>query len=297
MRLYWSFFLLLFALLAPTAAPAQTFPKFTGLVTDAANVLPPDREAALTAKLQALQQQTNRQLVVATIPDLEGYDIAEYGGALARTWKVGLKGPDNGIVLIVAPKDRKVRVEVGYGLEGVVTDALSSLIIQRRIIPAFKAGDIPGGIEAGADALSQQLSLPDDEAKAQVAAAVKEFDKTHQSRGKSGNVPIGLIFWLVVGGIIFATTMGRRAFGQSRRYRRSGGGGGDWPVWLWVASEVASEISRSNGRGGSGGPWGGGGSGWGGGSGGSDSGGGWGGGGFTGGGGGDFGGGGASGSW
>jgi uncharacterized protein len=109
-------------------------------------------------------------------------------------------------------------------------------------------------------------------------------------------VPLGLIFWLVIGGVVLIANIGRATFGRSRAYRRSGGGS-DWPIWLWVASEVASEVSRS-GRD-RGGPWGGGGgggSGWGGG-GGDSGGGGWGGGGFTGGGGGSFGGGGASGSW
>jgi uncharacterized protein len=293
MRRYLSFLLLLLALFAPAAARAQAFPKFAGLVTDAAGVLPADQKAALEAKLQALQQQTNRQLVVATIPDLQGYDIADYGYRLGRAWAVGLKGADNGAILIVAPNERKVRIEVGYGLEPVLTDALSSVIIQTRVIPAFKAGDMPGGIEAGADALVQQLSLPDDLAKAKVAEAVAAYDKTHKRARHGGGAPIGLIFWLVIGGVVVISQLGRRAFGSSRAYRGAGGGS-NWPVWLWAASEIASEVSRS-GRD-RGGPWGGGGggSGWGGGGGG---GGGWGGGGFTGGGGGSFGGGGSSGSW
>jgi len=135
---------LLLGLLALISLPAfaqsgPQFPQFAGLVTDAANILPADRKAALETKLQAFQQQTGRQLVVATIPDLQGYDIADYGYQLGRSWAVGLKGADNGAILIVAPKDRKVRIEVGYGLEPVLTDAFSSVIIQQRIIPAFKA--------------------------------------------------------------------------------------------------------------------------------------------------------------
>jgi uncharacterized protein len=168
---------LLLLVLLPSVAPAQTFPQFTGLVSDAANILPPDRKAALEAKLEALQKQTNHQLVVATIPDLQGYDIADYGYRLGRAWAVGLKGADNGLILIIAPKERKVRIEVGYGLEPIVTDALSSVIIQQQILPAFKAGDMPAGIEAGADALAQQLSLPDDQAKAKAAAAAAEWQQ------------------------------------------------------------------------------------------------------------------------
>jgi uncharacterized protein len=281
--------LTLAASLLSTPALAQTFPQFTGLVTDAANVIPADRKAALEAKLEALQQQTNHQLVVATIPSLQGYDIADYGYRLGRQWAVGLKGADNGIILIVAPNDRKVRVEVGYGLEPIVTDALSSVIIQQRIIPAFKAGDIPGGIEAGADALAQQLSLPDDQAKAKAAEAAKQFDQTHRAR-KGGHIPFGAIIWIVIVGVVVLSHVGR-SVGRARRFQGGSrsSGGGDWPIWLWAASELMNDSHR-----------GGGGSSWGGGSGdGGDSGGGggWGGGGFTGGGGGSFGGGGASGSW
>lgn len=278
--------LALLALLAPTVAPAQTFPQFTGLVTDDAGILPADQKAALEAKLEALQKQTNRQLVVATIPDLQGYEIADYGNQLIRKWGVGLKGADNGSILIVAPKEHKVRIEVGYGLEPVLTDALSSVIIQTRIVPAFKAGDMPGGIVAGADALVQQLSLPDDLAKAKVAEAVKAYDAAHKRRSGQGAAPIAVIFWLVlIGGIIVVAGLRRSARGTA--YRQSGS---NWPVWLWAASEIASDLSRSGDRGGGSSAWGGGG-------GSDDGGGGWGGGGFTGGGGGSGGGGGASGSW
>jgi uncharacterized protein len=283
-RGFWAAALALLLALVPRAALAQSFPQFTGLVTDAANVLPADRKAALEAKLEALQQQTHRQLVVATIPDLQGYDIADYGYRLGRSWAVGLKGADNGAILIVAPNEHKVRIEVGYGLEPVLTDALSSVIIQQSIVPKFKAGDMPGGIEAGVDALAQQLSLPDDEAKAKVAAAAAQFDKAHK-RGGNGHIPLGAIIWLVIVGAVVVSHIGRRA-GRARRYY-GGGGGSNWPVWLWAASEIASDISRSGGGHGGGSSWGGGG--------GSD--GSWGGGGFTGGGGGSFGGGGASGSW
>ncbi|WP_404711630.1 TPM domain-containing protein [Sphingomonas sp. MMS24-J13] len=288
MRRLWPFLSLLLAFLAPTAEAAPTFPQFTGLVTDAAGILPADQKAALEAKLEALQQQTNRQLVVATIPDLQGYEIADYGNQLIRKWGVGLKGADNGAILIVAPKEHKVRIEVGYGLEPVLTDALSSVIIQTRIVPAFKAGDMPGGIVAGTDALVQQLSLPDDLAKAKVAEAVKAYDAAHKRRNGQGAAPVAVIFWLVIiGGIILVA--GLRRSGRGAAYRQSSS---NWPIWLWAASEIVDDLSRSNHRGG--GSWG---SGFGGGGGSDDGGGGWGGGGFTGGGGGSGGGGGASGSW
>ena len=102
-------------LLGSNAATAQTLPKFTGFVVDAANVIPPDQEAALTKRLDDLQKTTGNQLVVATVPDLEGYPIEDYGNSLLRSWGVGLKDANNGAILLVAPNDRKVRIEVGYG--------------------------------------------------------------------------------------------------------------------------------------------------------------------------------------
>jgi uncharacterized protein len=283
----WCALALLFAAAAP--AGAQTFPKFTGLVVDAANVLPAEQKAALEQKLEALQRDHNSQFVVATIPDLEGYPIEDYGNRLLRTWGVGLKGADNGAILIVAPNDRKVRVEVGHGLEPVLTDAYSSVVINSVILPSFKAGDMAGGIIAGADAIAQQLSLPDDEAKAKVDAAVAQYDRTHRKKASAGGGsawPV-LLPILIVGFFMFAGAIGGR---RGRRYRGDGDGGGSGvlPIILWsIADEVARGSSHSGGSG-----WGG----WGGGDGGGG-GGGWGGGGFTGGGGGWGGGGGASGSW
>lgn len=283
----WRLGLLLVATVAGVGtADAQTFPKFTGLVVDAANVIPDDQEAALTTRLQELQKTTGNQLVVATIPNLEGYPIEDYGYRLLRSWGVGLKDVNNGAILIVAPSDRKVRIEVGYGLEPVLTDAFSSVIVNQQILPRFKAGDMAGGIVAGANAVADQLALPDAEARAKVTAAAAEYNKTHRTQAQSGGgVPFGLIFWLIVLAVIVVPMIGRRARG--RRYG-GGGGGGAWPIVLW---SVANEIGRSGGGG-----WGGGGSSWGGG-GGDSGGGGWMGGGFTGGGGGSAGGGGASGSW
>lgn len=290
--------LALLALIAAPAAHAQTFPKFTGLVVDAANVLPPATEADLTAKLEALQKDTKRQLVVATIPDLQGYPLADYGYRLGRAWKVGLNDVDNGAILFIAPNEPKgqrgPRIEVGYGLEPVLTDALSSVIINEQMMPRLRAnGDIAGAMTAGADAIIAQLRASPDEAKARTDAAIREFDRTHrQSRpsgrgGGGGGVPISILFW----GFILLFIVLPFVFRGSRRYGRryrGGGGGGMLPVVLW---SIANEIGRSSHRGGGGfggfGGFGGGGGG----------GGGWGGGGFTGGGGGSFGGGGASGSW
>ncbi|MFN3230508.1 MAG: TPM domain-containing protein, partial [Asticcacaulis sp.] len=131
---------LMLALSGPAWAKPE-FPALTGRVVDQANILPPETEQQLEVRLAALEASTpdKDQLVVVTVADLGGYEIADYGYQLGRHWAIGQKDKDNGVLLIVAPNDRKVRVEVGYGLEPVITDAVSSLIIQNKIVPKFKA--------------------------------------------------------------------------------------------------------------------------------------------------------------
>src|SRR5262249_34191838 len=143
-------FLLLFF-----AAPALAIdaPPLKGRVNDYAGLLPRDREAALEQKLAQFENTTGHQIAVLTIPSLEGEDIEGFGIKVADKWKIGQKGFDNGAILIIAPKDRRLRIEVGYGLEGVLPDAIANRIIQEIIVPRFKAGDYPGGIEAGVDAI------------------------------------------------------------------------------------------------------------------------------------------------
>ena len=111
--------------LLPGVAMAQTFPALLGRVVDAANVIPHDVEARLTVKLDALERQSQRQLVVVTLPSLQGYEISDYGYQLGRKWGIGSKESNNGALLIIAPAERKLRIEVGYGLEGVLTDGMS----------------------------------------------------------------------------------------------------------------------------------------------------------------------------
>lgn len=281
----WVVALLLLAFAAP--AFAQTFPKFTGFVVDDANVLPPDVEASLTGKLDALQKDTKRQLIVATIADTQGYPLEEYGYKLGRAWGVGLADVDNGAILFIAPNNpagqRGPRLEVGRGLEPVLTDALSSQIINTEMMPRLRAGEVPQAMVAGTDAVIAQLRASPEEQQARVDAAVKQFDRTAKRRGGGGGFPIAFVFW----GLILAFVLlglARRGGGKGKRYRS--GDGGALPIILWsIANEIGREASR--GGGGGFGGWSGGGGG----------GGGWGGGGFSGGGGGSFGGGGASGSW
>jgi uncharacterized protein len=179
------------------AAAAPTFPALTGRVVDGANILSPQTRASLDAKLEALEAKTSRQLVVVTTPSLQGYEIDDYGYQLGRVWGIGEKGRDNGVLLIVAPNERRVRIEVGYGLEGVLTDALSNVILQAQVLPKFRTGDFEGGVVAGADAVIEQLSLPDDQAKARVSAS------TQTQAAPTGSVPIVVLvllgLWVVLG--------------------------------------------------------------------------------------------------
>src|SRR5580658_2712129 len=141
----------LFALfcLASPAWAAPTFPTLTGRVVDNAHILNPQTVSDVTAKLQALEAKTSRQLVVVTIPSLQGYDISDYGYQLGRAWGIGQAKLNNGVLFIIAPTEHKARIEVGYGLEPILTDALSEVILQSAVLPKFRTGDYNGGVEAG----------------------------------------------------------------------------------------------------------------------------------------------------
>ncbi|PHY17912.1 YgcG family protein [Caulobacter sp. BP25] len=223
--------------LALPALAAPTFPALTGRVVDQAQVLSPDAERDLSAKLEDLEATTGRQLVVATVPSLQGYPIEDYGYQLGRTWGIGEKGKNTGVILLVAPTERKVRIEVGYGLEPVLTDALSSVIIQSVILPKFRDGDLADGVVAGTDALIEQLSLPADQAKARVAEA------SQPERHKAQASPIAAIFVILFLIVVFSSLF---------RGGRRGGLGSALP---WIILSALSDSRRG------GGGWGGGGGG------------------------------------
>lgn len=239
--------LLTLASLATPALAAPNFPALSGRVVDAANILPPDVETRIDQKLAALETQSRRQLVVATIPDLQGYDIADYGYQLGRAWGIGSKEKNDGALLIVAPKDRKLRIEVGYGLEGTLTDGLSSLIINQTIVPQLKAGNMPGGIEAGVDAIVTQLSLPPEEAQKIAAQA-------NQAPADSGDGWVPLVFFGFMFLSFFVLPMLRG--GSGRRYRS----GGFVPIVWDSGSGSGSGWGGGGGFSGGGGSFGGGGS-------------------------------------
>ena len=240
--------LLVATILVFTGQPAlaQEFPKLTGRVVDQANLLDPAQEAALTAKLEGLEARTNRQLVVATLNSLDGYEISDYGYRLGRHWALGQDGKgesekDNGAILIVAPNERKMRIEVGYGLEPVLTDGLSSTIIRNDITPAFKAGDFPGGINAGVDRIVAQLELPADEA-AKIAAAADQ----KRPNGNDEGVPFGAIIFMLFFIFFVLLPIIRSLRGGGRKHRRGSVG----PVIIWGGSDWGGGGGSSWGGGG-----------------------------------------------
>src|SRR5215468_4565738 len=236
-----------------------SFPALTGRVVDQAQVLDAAARARIDGKLEQLESKTSTQLVVATLRSLQGYDISDYGYRLGRYWGIGQKGKNNGVILLVAPSERKVRIEVGYGLEGTITDAVSRLIIENAILPRFRTGDFAGGIERGVDDLVLLLSGNAEDFKRRAA------EQQSRPSGTSGAGSFAFVVLLFVIWFVFFVRRPPRQGYASRQVP---------PIWIPTGG------SRYRGGWPGGGGWSSGGSG----------------GGFSGGGG-SFGGGGASGSW
>lgn len=148
------FFATIFAMLfAACLGFALDVPYMTGRVTDNAQVLSAETRKTITDLLKAHEDKTANQIAVLTIPSLEGAGIEEYANTVFSAWKLGQKGKDNGILILVAPKDRRMRIEVGYGLEGTMTDGMAGSVIRDVMTPHFKGGDYNKGIEEGVKAV------------------------------------------------------------------------------------------------------------------------------------------------
>jgi uncharacterized protein len=208
-----------------SAEAAPTFPPLAGRVVDQADVLPADVEDDLSVKLERLETNTSRQLVIVTVSSLQGYEIEDYSYQLGRVWGIGEARKDTGVLFLVAPNERRVRVEVGYGLEPVLTDALSNAILQDRVLPPFRDGKITEGIVAGADALVEQLSLPPDQARARATDIAS-------GEAKPDSISlfiIGLVaFWIVLG--LIGTLTGRKT-----------------DIWFWPLFFLMRGGGRSGG--------------------------------------------------
>lgn len=177
---------------AATAGAAEAeYPALTGRVVDEAGKLPAATVADLTATLAAHEETTGNQVVVAILKSLRGHDIADYGVELGRRWGIGKKGKDNGVLLLIAPAERKLRIEVGYGLEGSLPDALAKEIIDHEMVPALRRGDLPGAVTAGVAAVLQRLG--GEAAAAEEATAAGKED----SAAEDDWMVLLLVVWLV----------------------------------------------------------------------------------------------------
>ena len=221
-----------FLLILP--ALALVFPTLTGRVVDEAGVLDEATRAALTQKLADLEAKTTDQLVVVTLKSLQGTTIEDLGYQLGRHWRIGQKDKNNGVLLIVAPTDRQVRIEVGYGLEGTLTDAVSKLIIENGILPRFRANDVPGGISRGVDDIISVLSGDAEEWKQRAAQRPDTVTTSPSTQKDSIWTIIVIVLIIVVVVIICATLLGALCDadlrdppgGLSGRAARASSGGG-----------------------------------------------------------------------
>jgi uncharacterized protein len=234
------------------AAAALTFPQLSGRVVDEAGILDAATRAELTQKLADLEAKSTDQLVVVTLRSLQGTSIEDYGYQLGRAWQIGQQGKNNGVLLIVAPNERKVRIEVGYGLEGTLTDAISSFIVQTSILPRFKANDYPGGIKRGAEDIVQVLTGDAEEYKQRAAKTSSRTDS-----------PDDLFLTIVI--VVFILVMLWNIYRSIRAARTQGAGrrsGSGWyiPSGSSGGSSWGSGSSGGGGFSGGGGSFGGGGS-------------------------------------
>ena len=212
------------------AAGMPAFPALTGPVVDGAHLLSGDAFTQLSQKLTAYSQANGTQVVVVTLPTLDGYPIEYYGYQLGRHWGIGQKGKNNGVLLIVDAGEKQIRIEVGYGLEGTLTDAQSFLIIHNVIAPRFRSGDFSGGITAGTDAI---LSVLGGQQLAVERRQVRE-------RGGTGFLMFLILMFVFLP--LLRAMLGRGGPGRM---------GGGWLGWLL--------LGMLSGGGGRGGGWGGGG--------------------------------------
>ena len=227
--------LLVLALLligAPALADTLPVPALSGRVVDQAGILNSAEEGRLTTKLKNLEDNTSIQLVVVTLPSLRGTPIEDWGLTLGRTWGIGQKGKDNGMLLIVAPNDRELRIEVGYGLEGTLPDATANAIIRNVIVPRFKAGDMADGISDGVDAIVAVLSGSGEEFTPSRREAVAQV--------LPRLVPMLFIGFFVLMMIVNFIRQTVRPRG-SRYYRNSSGG------WVYVDDDDRYSGSSSGG--------------------------------------------------
>ncbi len=230
------------------AYAAPDYPKLTSQVVDEAGIIDPVTAAQMATELAAQEQKTSDQLVVATVRSLDGLPIEDYANGLFRAWKLGQSKENNGILLLIAPNERKVRIEVGYGLEGIMTDAVSSTIIRNAIIPEFKAGNMGEGAVKGAQAILEVLNMDPDEARARARALEDDQDSLTDD-----DVLDIILFLVFLGFLLFVIWRSGGGGPGGRRRRRIGDAlaGGTVSTWDWGSGSGSSGGGGWSGGGGS----------------------------------------------
>ena len=237
-------------LLAIATSLALNFPALTGRVVDQANIIAPATRASIEQKLAELESKSGIQIAVATVNSLEGQDIESYANELFRTWKLGEKTKNNGVLLLVAPNERRVRIEVGYGLEKTLTDALSKVIIANAITPRFKAGDFSGGVSRGVDDIITVLTTDASEWEQRPSLRLDKQQPTDPGSWLLLLALFVLITLLIVSPtfrLVFFSSLANASVGSGGGY--SGGGGG------YSGGGGFSGGGGSSGGGGASGSW------------------------------------------
>ena len=197
-------FAVITVLMTAFAFAAPNYPELTGRVVDQAGVFSADQNVILSNRLRDFETQSGHQMAVATVKSLEGNDIRAYGVELGRKWALGGKGKNDGVLILVAPTEHKVSIEVGYGLEGDLTDAISSVVISHAMVPKFKAGDYFGGVYAAIDDVQKVVG-------GQGAEVVQSAQQESAPQADVGSVIFFVIFFFIVLIIIFRASRGRGA--------------------------------------------------------------------------------------
>jgi uncharacterized protein len=235
---------------APAIAAAPSFPALTGRVVDDAGILSPDAQTRLAAMSAALEQKTGDQLVVATIKSLQGNDISSYGYQLGRYWKLGAKGKNNGILVTIAPTEHQVRIDVGYGLEGTLTDAQSALIIDNIVKPAFRRGDYDGGTLAASASILRVFGVETSDVDNTLTQAAQPH--ANDSTGGFPIILVVVVIWIVFGRFLWPLLF----LGGGRSGGWGGGfGGGGWSGGGGFGGGGFSGGGGSFGGGGASGGW------------------------------------------
>jgi uncharacterized protein len=249
-RLQWAVMLGVLLSSTLTVAFASDFPPLTGRVVDQADVMTAESRSDIEAKSKDLEDKSGIQLVVATVQSLQGSDIETYANELFRFWRLGQAQKNNGVLLLVAPAEHKVRIEVGYGLEGTLTDALSSVVISSAIIPRFKTNDFSGGIVSGVDGIVSILS--GDTADWQPTVGVRPDDQF--GTGLFVVLFFIFIFIIIIAGIVKNAHSGRYVKRGGRMvFVPATGGSRSSSSWGSDDSSSSSSDGFSGGGGSSGG--------------------------------------------